>query len=143
MEIVYRQCGKDTSWVKLGVYELQPLIDREQEGSLTCYLVRIAPNSRTRTSYHGQAEEVYFVLSGRGEAILNGQTYTLAPGVFLRLPPKTLHAFVTKEEPLEVLNIHSPGSWPDRDLYFVDDPPGLADSGESADPPEGPASPPC
>jgi hypothetical protein len=30
------------------------------------------------------------------------------------------HGFVTGDEPLEMLNIHTPGSRPDRDVYFVD-----------------------
>ncbi len=124
MDIIYRHAGKEAEWLHLGCYQLQALIDRHQEGALTCYLARIAPHSRTPTSYHGEAEEIYYVLSGHGQAILNGQPYELSPGVFIRLPPKTHHAFVTGSEPLELLDIHSPGSWPDRDLFFVDMPPG-------------------
>ena len=36
------------------------------------------------------------------------------------LPPGTTHGFVTGDEPLEMLDIHTPGSRPDRDVYFVD-----------------------
>ncbi|MCS7237099.1 MAG: cupin domain-containing protein [Thermoguttaceae bacterium] len=121
MEIIYRPPDENGQWMELGPYKLRALIDRQQEGALTCYLVRLAPHSRTRTSYHGKAEEIYYVLSGRGTAILNGEAYPLTPGTFLRLPPRTLHAFCTGEEPLELLDIHSPGSWPDRDLFFVDE----------------------
>ncbi len=119
MNIIHRRSGSRESITQLGPYELEPLIHREEEGSLTCYRVRIAPHSRTAISYHAKAEEIYFVLSGQGVAILNGQQYKLQPGDFLRLPPGTHHGFVTQDQPLELLDVHSPGSWPDRDLYFV------------------------
>lgn len=121
MEIIYRPPKEDGQWEELGPYRLQALIDRDQEGALTCYLVRLAPHSRTRTSYHARAEEIYYVLSGHGTAFLNGEAYPLRPRTFLRLPPGTLHAFSTDDEPLELLDVHSPGSWPDRDLFFVDE----------------------
>ena len=78
------------------------------------------PGQRTAISYHRIAEEYYFVLAGQGTAILDGVEYTLTAGDFLRLPPGTRHGFVTEDEPLEMLNIHTPGSRPDRDVYFDD-----------------------
>ena len=69
---------------------------------------------------HVRAEEYYFVLSGRGVAVLDGEDYPLSPGDFLRLPPRTTHGFITGDEPLEMLDVHTPGSRPDRDVYFVD-----------------------
>ena len=45
---------------------------------------------------------------------------------FLRLPPGTTHGFVTGADELVLLDIHTPGSRPDRDVYFVGDvPPGF------------------
>jgi len=119
MDIIHRHSGLYENITRIGPYELEPLIRRKEEGAFTCYRLRIAPHSRTAISYHAKAEEIYYVLSGHGVAILNNQHYELQPGDFLRLPPGTHHGFVTKEEALELLDIHSPGSWPDRDLYFV------------------------
>ena len=82
--------------------------------------VSIAPHARTSTSYHRIAEEYYFVLSGRGSAIVDGLERSVAAGDFLRLPPGTTHAFVTADDPLEMLNIQTPGCRPDRDVYFAD-----------------------
>ena len=73
----------------------------------------------TGVSYHRRAEEYYYVLSGRGTAVLDGRPYPLAAGGFLRLPPGTTHGFVTEDEPLELLNVHTPGCRPNRDVYFV------------------------
>jgi len=111
---------------KLGPYEIESLIPLPDEGAGTAYRVRIEPNSTTSISYHKLAEELYYVLSGCGVAILNGGHHPLRTGDFLRLPPGTTHGFITQEEPLLMLDIHTPGSRPDRDVYFVGEvPPGF------------------
>lgn len=104
---------------QLGPYQIESLIPPADEGAGTAYRVRIAPHSRTSVSYHVVAEEIYFVISGRGTAILNDVPHALKAGDFLRLPPGTTHGFITEDEPLVMLDIHSPGSRPDRDVFFV------------------------
>ena len=108
-----------TTRQKLGPYEIECLIPPEDEAAGTAYRVRIEPHQTTSVSYHRVAEEFYYVLSGSGTAILNGEAHPLATGDFLRLPPGTTHAFVTKEEPLLMLDIHTPGSRPDHDVFFA------------------------
>ena len=120
MKLIHRPSGDPDRTQRLGPYHLESLIDADEEGSGTAYRVRIAPHERTAVSYHRLAEEYYYVIAGRGVAILDGCEYPLSPGVFLRLPPGTTHGFVTADEPLEMLDIHTPGSRPDRDVYFVD-----------------------
>ncbi|MDB6137661.1 MAG: hypothetical protein JWO94_733 [Verrucomicrobiaceae bacterium] len=111
---------------KLGPYEIESLIPLEDEGMGTAYRVRIAARSTTSVSHHKLAEELYYVLSGHGVALLNGERHVLRTGDFLRLPPGTTHGFITEEEPLVMLDIHSPGSRPDRDVYFEGEvPPGF------------------
>jgi quercetin dioxygenase-like cupin family protein len=105
----------------LGPYGIESLIEPEEEAAGTAYRVHIAPQQRTAVSYHRIAEEYYFVLAGQGIAILDGVEHALAAGDFLRLPPGMKHGFVTADEPLEMLNIHTPGSRPDRDVYFDDE----------------------
>ncbi|MDB6074497.1 MAG: hypothetical protein JWO89_2137 [Verrucomicrobiaceae bacterium] len=115
---------------KLGPYEIESLIPLEDEGMGTAYRVRIEPHSTTSVSYHKLAEELYYVLSGSGEAVLNDKRHELKTGDFLRLPPGTTHSFITGEEPLVMLDVHSPGSRPDRDVYFVGEvPPGFGKNG--------------
>lgn len=108
---------------QLGPYQIESLIPREEEGAGTAYRVRIAPHSTTSVSYHKLAEEIYFVISGHGTAILNEVPHTLKTGDFLRLPPGTTHGFITGDEALVMLDIHSPGSRPDRDVFFVGEAP--------------------
>ena len=109
--------------LQLGPYGITSLIDPGDTGAFTAYHVTIAPHQQTSISYHKISEEIYFVLSGSGTAILNGTPANLLPGDFLRLPPGTTHGFITQAEPLTMLDLHSPGSRPDHDVYFVGDPP--------------------
>ena len=104
---------------KLGPYAIESLIPREDEAAGTAYRVRVEPHQQTSVSYHKLAEEFYYVLSGSGTAVLNGVAHELKTGDFLRLPPGTTHGFITRDEPLVMLDIHTPGSRPDRDVYFV------------------------
>ncbi|MFZ4764918.1 MAG: cupin domain-containing protein [Roseimicrobium sp.] len=120
LRLIHRHLeDSDCEKQKLGPYEIAALIPREDEGAGTAYRVRIEPHQTTNVSYHKVAEEFYYVLSGSGIAILNGVEHELRTGDFLRLPPGTTHGFVTREEPLVMLDIHTPGSRPDRDVFFV------------------------
>jgi len=127
MHIVHRASGDPARTERLGPYVLESLLDADEEGSGTVYRVRIAPHQRTGVSYHRVAEEYYYVLAGRGTALLDGREFPLAPGDFLRLPPGTTHAFVTTDEPLDLLDIHTPGCRPHRDTYFLPTPDRTAD----------------
>src|SRR5688572_2509477 len=108
---------------QLGPYEIESLIPPEDEAAGTAYRVRIEPHQTTSVSYHKIAEEFYYVLSGSGVAVLNDEFYELREGDFLRLPPGTTHGFITREEPLVMLDIHAPGSRPDHDVFFVGETP--------------------
>jgi mannose-6-phosphate isomerase-like protein (cupin superfamily) len=106
----------------LGPYVIESFIDVDEEGAGTVYRVRIAPGQRTGVSQHRVAEEYYYVLTGRGTAMLDGEPRPVSAGDFLRLPPGMTHAFITADEPLEMLNIHTPGCRPNRDTYFLANP---------------------
>jgi mannose-6-phosphate isomerase-like protein (cupin superfamily) len=121
--LIHRAGGDPERVVRLGPYVIESLITPEEERAGTVYRVHIAPHARTAVSYHRVAEEYYFVLSGAGRAVLDGREVVLRPGDFLRLPPGVTHAFVTDDEPLEMLDVHTPGCRPDRDTYFVGEAP--------------------
>ena len=133
MKLIHRHSGNAAQTERLGPYTIESLIAPFEEGRATVYRVAIAPNQQTRISYHRVAEEYYFVLVGRGTAVLDGREHPLVAGDFLRLPPGTTHAFITAGEPLEMLNIHTPGCRPDHDTYFADgEPPeGFGKSGQN------------
>lgn len=118
--VIHRGSGDPQRTQQLGPYRIETLIDRVEQGAGTAYRVHIAAHERTTVSYHKLAEEYYFVLAGSGQALLNGQEYPLRPGDFLRLPPGTTHGFTAGPDGLDLLDIHTPGCWPDYDVYFVD-----------------------
>lgn len=120
LQVIHRSSGVQASGQQLGPYRIEALLSETEERAGTVYRVRIEPHQRTSTSYHREAEEFYFVLAGKGIAILNGKEYSLQAGDFLRLPPGTTHAFITECQALEMLDIHTPGCRPNRDVYFVD-----------------------
>ena len=122
LQIVHRASGDAARVKKLGPYEIESLIAPAEEGAATVYRVRIAPHEITSVSYHRIAEEFYYVIAGRGTAILDGTERKISAGELLRLPPGTTHGFVTADEPLDMLNIHTPGCRPDHDVYFVNGP---------------------
>ena len=123
MKILHGKNSSDGVVESLGPYAIESLVPADQEGQFTAYRVRIEPNQETSESYHKIAEEIYYVIAGKGTAYLNDEAFILEPGDFLRLPPGTRHRFVTDERCLEMLDIHSPGSRPDRDVYFTGDTP--------------------
>jgi mannose-6-phosphate isomerase-like protein (cupin superfamily) len=135
LTLIHRHTPDPARRQYLGPYGIESLIDPEEEGAGTAYRVRIEPESRTSVSYHRIAEEYYFVIAGHGTAILDGIEHLLEPGDFLRLPPGTTHGFITHAEPLDMLDIHSPGSRPDRDVFFVESqvPEGFADLGKAGE----------
>jgi quercetin dioxygenase-like cupin family protein len=129
-ELIHRRSGDPSRSQRLGPYEIEALLERTEARAGTVYRVRIAPGQTTAVSYHRLAEEYYFVLAGSGLAVLDGAERPLATGDFLRLPAGTTHGFVAGPDGLDMLDIHTPGCWPDHDTYFVDGaPPGFS-SGE-------------
>jgi mannose-6-phosphate isomerase-like protein (cupin superfamily) len=120
LSLIHRHTPDAARRQHLGPYGIESLIEPDEESAGTVYRVRIEPHERTAVSHHRIAEEYYFVLAGQGTAILDGVEHALVAGDFLRLPPGTKHGFVTANNPLEMLNIHTPGSRPDRDVYFDD-----------------------
>jgi mannose-6-phosphate isomerase-like protein (cupin superfamily) len=120
LTVIHRRSGDPNRTEKFGVYRIEALLCEAEEGVGTVYRIRIEPHQRTSISFHRVAEEYYFVLSGWGYVILDGKEEPLEAGDFLRLPPGTTHGFMTCDQPLEMLDIHTPGCRPDHDVYFVE-----------------------
>jgi mannose-6-phosphate isomerase-like protein (cupin superfamily) len=118
LDIIHRHWDEPVERFALGQYLIGSFIGEHEEGRLTAYRVEIPPRTTTPPGYHAEAEEIYYVISGEAVAHLNGLPTPLRAGDFLRLPPGTRHGFQTFEVPLLMLDIHSPGSRPGRDVYF-------------------------
>lgn len=99
---------------------IDQLLPREACDRFSAYRVRMQPRQVKKPSFHKLGEELYYVLAGKGMARLGNASYALRPGCFFRVPPNTIHEFVTQDEPLDMLNFHSPPVFADTDTYFTE-----------------------
>ncbi len=71
---------------------------------------RVAPGERTTPHYHPQSEEIYYILSGRGEMQLERETRAVGPGDAIAIPPGQVHTILNPgPEPLVFLCCCAPG----------------------------------
>ncbi len=110
---------QDAASFSLKGIQIDQLLSRGACERFSAYLVHMQPNQVKQPSYHKAGEELYYVLTGSGTAELDGKEYALRPGCFFRVPPNTVHKFTTGNDPLQILNFHSPPVFSDHDTYFV------------------------
>ena len=58
---------------------------------------------------HGEYEQLLFVISGGGVALVNGESLTLDTETVLWLNPNDVYQFITGEHGLEILQGFAPG----------------------------------
>ena len=51
----------------------------------------LPPHGETARHYHGESEELYYVLDGTGEMELDGERTRLGPGDAVLIPPRAWH----------------------------------------------------
>jgi mannose-6-phosphate isomerase-like protein (cupin superfamily) len=118
-QVVFVKPDEVSSFELKGVL-IDQLLPKEACSQFSAYRVKMKPHQVKKTSYHKVGEELYYVLSGAGLAVLGGEKYVLSQGCFFRVPPKTLHQFITEDDSLDLLNFHSPPVFSDHDTYFED-----------------------
>ena len=116
-QVLFLEPGSAESFVLKGI-QIDQLLPRDACEQFSAYLVRMGPFQNKQPSYHKRGEELYYVISGSGQAILDGKNYDLREGCFFRVPPGIVHQFSTSDQPLSILNFHSPPVFPDKDTYF-------------------------
>lgn len=118
-QVLFVGPGETDSFV-LGGIKISQLLPREACERFSAYVVSIQPSQVKKSSYHKKGEELYYVLSGEGTAVLNGRDYKLKQGCFFRVPPGTIHQFTAGDKALCMLNFHSPPVFADKDTYFIE-----------------------
>jgi mannose-6-phosphate isomerase-like protein (cupin superfamily) len=73
---------------KLGVWDAEVM----KHGTMTVEI--FAPKEQDYQSTHEQ-DELYFIVSGRGDFWLNGETMPFAPGDAIFVPARVEHCFTT------------------------------------------------
>ncbi len=84
-QVVFLEPGRAESFVLEGV-QIDQLLPREVCEQFSAYLVRMEPFQIKKPSYHKKGEELYYVISGSGQAVLGGENYDLRAGCFFRVP---------------------------------------------------------
>lgn len=118
-QVVFVEPDEASSFELKGI-RIDQLLPKEACSQFSAYRVKMKPHQVKKTSYHKVGEELYYVLSGKGLAVLDGKQYVLSQGCFFRVPPNTLHQFITEDDSLDLLNFHSPPVFSDHDTYFED-----------------------
>ena len=116
-QVLFIKPEEATSFVLKGI-QIDQLLPRESCEQFSAYVVRMNPGQIKKPSYHKKGEELYYVISGSGQAVLDGKNYDLRAGCFFRVTPGIVHQFSTSDQPLSILNFHSPPVFPDKDTYF-------------------------
>lgn len=57
--------------------------------------------------YHSIKEETFYIMSGNGEAIINGEKRIITKGDYIHIPPKTRHQ-ITAFEDLQIIEASTP-----------------------------------
>ena len=118
-QVLFVEPGEVESFVLKGI-QIDQFLPRGACEHFSAYMVRMKPNQIKKNSYHKEGEELYYILSGTGTAVLGGKDYKLTEGCFFRVPPGTVHQFTTYSESLCMLNFHSPPVFNDKDTYFIE-----------------------
>jgi mannose-6-phosphate isomerase-like protein (cupin superfamily) len=63
----------------------------------------LQPGQATQRHYHGETEEIYVVLEGRGEMEVDGERRLVRPGDAILIPPGAWHQLRAGDGPLRIL----------------------------------------
>jgi mannose-6-phosphate isomerase-like protein (cupin superfamily) len=82
---------------------------------------RLPPGAATTPHYHPRAEEIYYILSGRGRMQIHGEERDVQPGDAVAIPPGAVHTITnTGSETLSFLCCCAPG-YEDADTVLLDE----------------------
>jgi mannose-6-phosphate isomerase-like protein (cupin superfamily) len=90
---------------------LKVILSPDQGGAknVSMGMTLLPPNSLSNYHKHDSEEELWFVISGRGKAIVNDQEFQIEAGTAIYISPGEFHQLVnTSDETLKVLWIFAP-----------------------------------
>ena len=83
-----------------------------QQGRFAMIVQEVSPGTRIPVHRHGREDEIIFIHSGEGEAVLGDDTVKLSPGSILYVPQGTWHGGVnTGNVVLHWIAIYSPSGF--------------------------------
>jgi len=93
------------------VRTMKVLMSPETHGvkHLSINMVIVPPGSKSDTHSHGEAEEFWIILDGRGEVVVDEEKRSIEPGMIIFAPPRSKHRIVnTGNEPLKAYFLFAP-----------------------------------
>ncbi|OAQ21123.1 cupin domain-containing protein [Thermosulfurimonas dismutans] len=85
------------------------LINREKDPRLSVSMLEIKPGVEIPIHTHETQADSIYVLSGEGEAYLNGSWQKIGPGDYILIPPGEEHGVKNSgDEPLRLFIVHAP-----------------------------------
>jgi mannose-6-phosphate isomerase-like protein (cupin superfamily) len=99
---------------------IRVLLDAELGGARNQSLAEatLAPGQATERHYHGETEEIYVVLTGRGEMEVDGDRRRVAPGDAVLIPPGAWHQISAGDAELRFLCCCAP-PYSHEDTFFA------------------------
>lgn len=102
----------DVDSVKCPCGSARRALERPDNDVATLHLVDISENAREH--YHQNMREIYFVLEGEGEVVLNGESYPVQPGSTVLINAGTRHKARGK---LKIINVVIPPFDPEDEFF--------------------------
>ncbi len=108
-------------------------------GRCTIIEITTVPGAGAPPNHHAGEDESFYVLDGRFDFMLNGETISAAPGDFVKIPDGAVHAFTcTGDRPGKLLQVNAPGTA--HEMFFTEIgeamPDGTTDIPPSSGPPD-------
>ena len=103
--------GEYLAWGGPAAGQVTIMIDPANSGSTdVCVLSQtLDPGSVVPVHHHEKAEQVLFIVSGRGEVSIADHQVEVGPGVTVHVPKGVAHGIAnTGNEPLSILEVTSP-----------------------------------
>ena len=109
----------------------------ETSGHCAIIETTTVPGAGAPPNHHAGEDESFYVLEGRYEFMLNGETFEAAPGDFIKIPDGALHAFTCiSDTPGRMLQVNAPGM--PHEIFFTEAGDVMPDETREVPPPDGP-----
>ena len=91
---------------------IKPLVTKSEDGlDVTCMLVRVPAGIDIPEHIHEEQVDILYPLQGKAEMNVEGAgTFTLEPGVIVRVPKGTRHRIFNVTEELLVYDVFQPAT---------------------------------
>ncbi|HZK17977.1 MAG TPA: cupin domain-containing protein [Clostridia bacterium] len=106
---------EDVKWVKHPKFEgvsYKPFLTKKEHNSdITCMLVKTPKGVVIPEHIHEGIEDIIYPIKGKGKIFIEGKgTFSMEPGVWIRVPKDTPHYVFDVEETLIVYDVFNPAS---------------------------------